>query len=79
MQLGSQAGSEANTGERMSFVGIRIELDAQSIFSHGDDKLLVGAKACPFGRLQVNADKKVIVPAAERSRQVGVLNSIEKL
>lgn len=63
----------------MGLVCIRIELDAQSLFSHGDDKLPVGAQACPFGRLQVNADEQVIVTAAERSRQVGVLGGIEKL
>lgn len=58
---------------------VRIELDAQSLFSLGDYKLLVGAQPCPFGRFQVNADEQVIVATAERSRQVGVLNGIEKL
>ncbi len=63
----------------MGFLCIRIELDAQSLFSHGDNKLPVGAQTCPFGRLQVNADEQVIVPAAERSGQVGVLGGVKKL
>lgn len=79
MQLGSKAGGKANTRERMSFLCIGIELDTESLFSHGHYKLPVGAQTCPFGRLQVDADEQVIVATAERSRQVGVLNGIEKL
>lgn len=54
-------------------------MDAESLFSHGDDKLPVGAQACPFGRLKMNADEQIIVATAERSRQVSVLGGIEKL
>lgn len=54
-------------------------MDGQSLFSHGDDELPVGAQACPFGRLQVDADQQVVVTAAERSGQVGVLSGVEKL
>lgn len=63
----------------MSLHCIWIKLDAQSLFSHGDDKLSVGTKACPLGRFQVNANEQVIVTTAEWSRQIGILSSIEKL
>lgn len=63
----------------MGLLCIRIEVDAEGLCRHWDDKLLVGAQACPFGRLQVNADEQVVVAAAERSRQVGVLGGVEKL
>lgn len=63
----------------MSLDCIWIQLDAQSLFSHGDNKLPVGTEACPLGRLQVNANEQVIVTAAERPRQVGVLGSVEEL
>lgn len=63
----------------MGLVCIRIELDAEGLFTHGDNELPVGAQACPFGRLQVNADEQVIVATSKRSRQVGVLGGIEKL
>lgn len=58
---------------------IRIKLDAQSLFRHRDNKLSVSAESCPFGRFQVNANEQVIVTTAERSRQIGILSSIEKL
>ncbi len=63
----------------MGFVRIRIEFDAESLFSHWNNKLPVRAQTSPFGRLKVNAYEQVVVATAERSRQVGVLGGIEKL
>ena len=54
-------------------------MDAERLLRHGDDEFPVGAQSSPFGRLQVDADEQVVVAAAQRSGQVGVLQGVEEL
>lgn len=63
----------------MGLLRIRVELNAQSFFTHGHNELFVCAQARTLGRLQVDADEQVVVAAAKRSGQEGVLDGIEQL
>lgn len=79
MQLGPEAGGEADAGQGVGLLCVGVELDAQRLLGHGHDELPVGAQPGALGRLQVDADEQVVVAAAQRAGQVRVLGGVEQL
>lgn len=56
-----------------------LQCDGECLIRHGHNKLLVSHEAVSLGRLQVHGDEQVVVAAADRARQVRVLDSVEEL
>lgn len=79
MEFGPQAGGEAHARQVLGLFCVRVQSDAERLLCHGNNELAVGAQAVALGGLQVDADEQVVVAAAQRARQVSVLNGIEKL